>query len=170
MDEFVRMIKGFQMAEKEGVVIPANWSNNELVKDEVIMPPAGSEEMIEKRKDQEIKERLNATTGGSVIKRRNRFNLEEAVQPMTPNLSVGSLAYVHKDKLGQWPVIEPEFRLVNLCYLERPRWVDGNWYLNNRCGEFNLLILSGLSIVATLPKDLYPPSDGEAGLPFPQLL
>lgn len=100
MDEFVRMIKGFQMAEKEGVVIPANWSNNELVKDEVITPSAGSEEMIEKRKDQEIKERLNATTGGSVIKRRNRFNLEEAVQPMTPNLSVGSLAYVHKDKLG----------------------------------------------------------------------
>lgn len=53
MDEFVRMIKGFQMAEKEGVAIPANWPDNELMGDDVIMPPAGSEKMIERRKEQE---------------------------------------------------------------------------------------------------------------------
>jgi len=55
MDEFIRMIKGFQKSEEEGVAIPANWPENELVDDDVIMPPAGSEEMIERRKDQEDK-------------------------------------------------------------------------------------------------------------------
>jgi len=55
MDEFLRMIKGFQKSEEEGVAIPANWPENELVDDDVIMPPAGSEEMIERRKDQEDK-------------------------------------------------------------------------------------------------------------------
>ena len=53
MDEFLRMIKGFQKSEEEGVAIPANWPDNELMEDDVIMPPAGSEKMIEKRRDQE---------------------------------------------------------------------------------------------------------------------
>lgn len=53
MDEFLRIIKGFQKADKEGVAIPANWPDNELVGDDVILPPAGSEEMIEKRRKQE---------------------------------------------------------------------------------------------------------------------
>ncbi|MEF8798934.1 MAG: peroxiredoxin [Candidatus Bipolaricaulota bacterium] len=55
MDEFLRIIKGFQKADEEGVAIPANWPENELVGDDVIMPPAGSEEMIEKRRKQEEK-------------------------------------------------------------------------------------------------------------------
>lgn len=55
MDEFIRMIKGFQKADEEGVAIPANWPENELVGDDVIMPPAGSEQMIKKRKEQEEK-------------------------------------------------------------------------------------------------------------------
>ena len=55
MDEFLRMIKGFQMAEKEGVAIPANWPDNELMEDDVIMPPAGSEEAIKNRREQENK-------------------------------------------------------------------------------------------------------------------
>ncbi|MFW6041282.1 MAG: peroxiredoxin [Thermoplasmatota archaeon] len=53
MDEFIRMIKGFQMSEKEGVAIPANWPDNELIKNNVILPPAGDEETIKKRKEQE---------------------------------------------------------------------------------------------------------------------
>lgn len=53
MDEFLRMIKGFQKSEEEGVAIPANWPENELMEDNVIMPPAGSEKMIEQRKEQE---------------------------------------------------------------------------------------------------------------------
>ena len=40
MDEFLRMIEGFQVADKNGVAIPANWPNNELISDEVIIPPA----------------------------------------------------------------------------------------------------------------------------------
>jgi len=55
MDEFLRMIKGFQKSEEEGVAIPANWPENELMDDDVILPPAGSEEMIAKRKEQEEK-------------------------------------------------------------------------------------------------------------------
>ncbi len=49
MDEILRMIKGFQVSEKEGVAIPANWPENELVKDEVIIPPAMDEKTAEKR-------------------------------------------------------------------------------------------------------------------------
>jgi len=40
MDEILRMVRGFQVADKNGVAIPANWPNNELIKDEVIIPPA----------------------------------------------------------------------------------------------------------------------------------
>jgi len=50
MDEFLRMIKGFQKSEKEGVAIPANWPNNELIKDEVIIPPASDTKSAAKRK------------------------------------------------------------------------------------------------------------------------
>ena len=42
MDEFLRMIKGFQISDKEGVAIPANWPENEIIKDEVIIPPAAT--------------------------------------------------------------------------------------------------------------------------------
>jgi peroxiredoxin (alkyl hydroperoxide reductase subunit C) len=49
MDEFVRMIKGFQIADKEHVAMPANWPNNELVKDRVIIPPASDTNTAEKR-------------------------------------------------------------------------------------------------------------------------
>ena len=40
MDEFVRMIEGFQISDKNGVAIPANWPNNELINKRVIIPPA----------------------------------------------------------------------------------------------------------------------------------
>jgi len=49
MDEFVRMIKGFQIADREHVAIPANWPNNELIKDRVIIPPASDSKTAEKR-------------------------------------------------------------------------------------------------------------------------
>ncbi len=53
MDEFIRMIKGFQKADEEGVAIPANWPDNELMKDRVIIPPANSVEAIKDRKKRE---------------------------------------------------------------------------------------------------------------------
>ncbi len=40
MDEILRMVKGFQVSDWEGVAIPANWPNNELIGDGVIIPPA----------------------------------------------------------------------------------------------------------------------------------
>ena len=39
-DEFLRMIRGFQLSDDQQVAIPANWPNNELVGDRVIVPPA----------------------------------------------------------------------------------------------------------------------------------
>lgn len=48
-DEFLRMIKGFQLSDKEGVAIPANWPENELIKDRVIIPPATDSAAAEKR-------------------------------------------------------------------------------------------------------------------------
>jgi len=49
MDEILRMVKGFQVSDKEGVAIPANWPNNELIKGEVIIPPASDEKTAKKR-------------------------------------------------------------------------------------------------------------------------
>ncbi len=49
MDEFIRMIKGFQKSEEEGVAIPANWPENEIMGDDLILPPASDKETIESR-------------------------------------------------------------------------------------------------------------------------
>ncbi len=49
IDEIVRMVKGFKLADKEGVAIPAGWPDNELVKDHVIVPPATDVEGAKKR-------------------------------------------------------------------------------------------------------------------------
>ena len=42
-DELLRMIKGFQLFDSRQVAIPANWPENELVKDRVIIPPAADD-------------------------------------------------------------------------------------------------------------------------------
>ena len=49
MDEILRMVKGFQVSDKNGVAIPANWPKNELIKDKVIIPPASDEKTAKKR-------------------------------------------------------------------------------------------------------------------------
>lgn len=51
VDEILRMIKGFQLSDKERVAIPHNWPDNEIVGDHVIVPPAGSEEEIKRREE-----------------------------------------------------------------------------------------------------------------------
>ncbi len=54
-DEFIRMIKGFQTADKNGVAIPANWPNNELFGSDVIVPPASDVKTAQERlKDSSI--------------------------------------------------------------------------------------------------------------------
>ena len=54
MDEILRMIKALQIADK-GYAIPANWPNNEIMTDHVIVPPANTADMIKKRHIQKEK-------------------------------------------------------------------------------------------------------------------
>lgn len=49
MDEILRALKALQTSDKNGVATPANWPNNELIGDRVIVPPASSEQEAEKR-------------------------------------------------------------------------------------------------------------------------
>jgi peroxiredoxin (alkyl hydroperoxide reductase subunit C) len=51
-DEFLRMIKAFQVSDKEKVAMPANWPNNELIQDQVIIPPAQDTATAQKRKSE----------------------------------------------------------------------------------------------------------------------
>jgi peroxiredoxin (alkyl hydroperoxide reductase subunit C) len=38
-DEILRIVKALQIGDKNGVAMPANWPENELIGDEVIVPP-----------------------------------------------------------------------------------------------------------------------------------
>ncbi|WP_457639386.1 peroxiredoxin [Persephonella sp.] len=58
IDEIVRAVKALQTSDKYGVATPANWPENELVKDHVIIPPATSEE--------EAKDRLKKAEAGEI--------------------------------------------------------------------------------------------------------
>jgi len=49
MDEILRMVRGLQTGDEHGVAIPANWPNNELIGDEVIIPPASDEQTAKER-------------------------------------------------------------------------------------------------------------------------
>ncbi|NQT27663.1 peroxiredoxin [candidate division KSB1 bacterium] len=40
MDEILRIVEGMQVADKYKVAMPANWPDNEIVNDHVIVPPA----------------------------------------------------------------------------------------------------------------------------------
>ncbi len=42
IDEIIRAVKALQVSDKQGAV-PAGWPNNELIKDNIIVPPAQSE-------------------------------------------------------------------------------------------------------------------------------
>jgi peroxiredoxin (alkyl hydroperoxide reductase subunit C) len=52
MDEIVRMVKAFQVSDKNGVAIPANWPTNDLIGDEVIVPPPTDEKSAKERLNQ----------------------------------------------------------------------------------------------------------------------
>ena len=49
MDEILRALKALQTADKHKVAVPANWPNNELIQDQVIVPPAKDVETAKKR-------------------------------------------------------------------------------------------------------------------------
>ncbi|MCS7249585.1 MAG: peroxiredoxin [candidate division WOR-3 bacterium] len=49
IDEILRIIEGIQISDKNRVAMPANWPNNELIKDKVIIPPANSIKLAKER-------------------------------------------------------------------------------------------------------------------------
>ncbi|RLG08956.1 MAG: peroxiredoxin [Thaumarchaeota archaeon] len=49
MDEILRLVKALQISDESGVAMPANWPNNELIGDKVIIPPASDEEAARDR-------------------------------------------------------------------------------------------------------------------------
>ena len=49
MDEILRLVKALQISDENGVAMPANWPNNELIGDKVIIPPASDEEAARDR-------------------------------------------------------------------------------------------------------------------------
>ncbi|MBD3155217.1 MAG: peroxiredoxin [Candidatus Aenigmarchaeota archaeon] len=53
MDEVLRIVKALQTVDGDKVATPANWPENELIKDRVIVPPAKDEETIKERRKQE---------------------------------------------------------------------------------------------------------------------
>jgi len=55
MDEILRIIKAFQVADTNGVAMPANWPNNDFLEDKVIVPPASDVKTAKQRlKDKSI--------------------------------------------------------------------------------------------------------------------
>lgn len=49
LDEILRMVKGLQVSDAKGVALPANWPNNELVGEDVIVPPASDVDSAKER-------------------------------------------------------------------------------------------------------------------------
>ena len=58
MDEILRVVEAMQISDKNKVAMPANWPNNEILKDRVIIPPATdvntANERLKKSKDGEF--------------------------------------------------------------------------------------------------------------------
>ncbi len=52
MDEILRAVKALQTSDKNKVSMPANWPNNELIKDSVIIPPPKDVKTASERKSQ----------------------------------------------------------------------------------------------------------------------
>lgn len=52
MDELLRLVKAFQVADENKVAMPAGWPENELIGDKVIVPPPKNVDDARKRKGQ----------------------------------------------------------------------------------------------------------------------
>ena len=50
MDEILRAVRALQISDKNKVALPANWPNNDLLGDEVIIPPPSDEKTAATRK------------------------------------------------------------------------------------------------------------------------
>lgn len=49
MDEVVRAVKALIVSDENGVAVPANWPENDLIKDRVIIPPPASQKEAQER-------------------------------------------------------------------------------------------------------------------------
>ena len=49
IDEILRLVKALQTSDKYGVALPANWPNNELIRDRAIIPPPTDEKTAKER-------------------------------------------------------------------------------------------------------------------------
>lgn len=49
MDEIVRIVRALQATDENGVALPANWPENEIIGDEAIVPPASDVEAAAER-------------------------------------------------------------------------------------------------------------------------
>ncbi|MEM1810894.1 MAG: peroxiredoxin, partial [Thermofilaceae archaeon] len=49
IDEILRAVKALQVSDQHKVAMPANWPNNELIGDKVIIPPATDEKTAKER-------------------------------------------------------------------------------------------------------------------------
>lgn len=49
MDEILRAVQAIQISDKNGVAMPANWPNNEIMNDHVIIPPASNIKTAQER-------------------------------------------------------------------------------------------------------------------------
>ena len=52
IDEILRMVLALQLSDKYGRAVPANWPNNEVIGDKLIVPPPGTVEEAKKRLEQ----------------------------------------------------------------------------------------------------------------------
>ena len=50
VNEVLRSLKALQVSDRESVAMPENWPNNEMLGEQVIIPPASTEDMVEERK------------------------------------------------------------------------------------------------------------------------
>ncbi len=53
IDEVLRALRALQVSDDNQVAMPANWPNNELLEDKVIVPPANNMETAQARKTEE---------------------------------------------------------------------------------------------------------------------
>ncbi len=52
MDEILRAVKAMQISDQNGVAMPADWPHNEVIKDNVIIPPASDSDTAKQRMEQ----------------------------------------------------------------------------------------------------------------------
>lgn len=52
IDEILRALEAMQISDKNKVAMPADWPNNELIKDRVIIPPASDVKTAQERMEQ----------------------------------------------------------------------------------------------------------------------